>query len=302
MSAVITPAQPAILLDDLGEDRPPSLLRAVLGSAEGRIGAALAIVMLLVATIGRLLAPYSPTAIGVGPSLTGPSSAHLLGCDDLGRDVFSRFLYGGNTVLLVPLAAVTVALLIGVALGLFAAYRGGIADAIITRLFDVLLVIPALLVALVLIAGLGTSGGVVALTVALVYIPRLGRLARGAARDVVARDWVVAAELRGESAWWVLRREVLPSITGTVLSSYALYLTYGIIFVATLSFLGAGAQPPSSDWGLMVAQSRTFITFNAWATIVPALGIAAMSVAFTLLADAVNRQLARGTDRVGMGV
>jgi peptide/nickel transport system permease protein len=274
----------------------------MLRSAEGRIGLVLGVLMLLLATVGRLLAPYSPTAINAGPSRAGPSSAHLLGCDDLGRDVFSRFLYGGSTVLLVPLAAVTVALVIGVTLGLFAAYRGGTADAIITRLFDVLLVIPPLLVALVLIAGLGTSGGVVILTVALVYIPRLGRLARGAARDVVTRDWVVAAELRGESAAWILRKEVLPSITGTVLSSYALYLTYGIIFVATLSFLGAGAQPPSSDWGLMVAQSRTFISFNAWATIVPALGIAAMSVAFTLLADAVNRQLARGTDRAGMGI
>jgi peptide/nickel transport system permease protein len=301
VSAVVS-ADPGLVVEELATTRPPSLVRAVLRSTEGRIGVVLGILMLLVATVGRLLAPSSPTAINAGPSLAGPSSAHLLGCDDLGRDVFSRFLYGGSTVLLVPLAAVTVALVIGVALGLFAAYRGGMTDAVITRLFDVLLVIPPLLVALVLIAGLGTSGGVVILTVALVYIPRLGRLARGAARDVVTRDWVVAAELRGESPAWILRKEVLPSITGTVLSSYALYLTYGIIFVATLSFLGAGAQPPSSDWGLMVAQSRTFISFNAWATIVPALGIAAMSVAFTLLADAVNRQLARGTDRAGMGI
>ncbi len=301
MSAVVS-ADPGLVVDELATTRPPSLVRAVFRSTEGRIGVVLGILMLLLATVGRLLAPYSPTAINAGPSLAGPSSAHLLGCDDLGRDVFSRFLYGGSTVLLVPLAAVTVALVIGVALGLLAAYRGGMTDAGITRLFDVLLVIPPLLIALVLIAGLGTSGGVVILTVALVYIPRLGRLARGAARDVVTRDWVVAAELRGESPAWILRKEVLPSITGTVLSSYALYLTYGIIFVATLSFLGAGAQPPSSDWGLMVAQSRTFISFNAWATIVPALGIAAISVAFTLLADAVNRQLARGTDRAGMGI
>jgi peptide/nickel transport system permease protein len=301
MSAVVS-ADPGLVAEELAATRPPSLSRAVLRSNEGRVGVVLGILMLLLATVGRLLAPYSPTAINAGPSLAGPSSAHLLGCDDLGRDVFSRFLYGGSTVLLVPLAAVTMALVVGVALGLFAAYRGGVADGIITRLFDVLLVVPPLLIALVLIAGLGTAGGVVILTVALVYIPRLGRLARGAARDVVTRDWVVAAELRGESPAWILRKEVLPSITGTVLSSYALYLTYGIIFVATLSFLGAGAQPPSSDWGLMVAQSRAFISFNAWATIVPALGIAAMSVAFTLLADAVNRQLARGTDRAGMGI
>jgi peptide/nickel transport system permease protein len=302
VSATTASVERALVAEEPDERRPPSLLRAVLGGAEGRIGLALAILMLLLVTVGRALAPYSPTAINVGPALSGPSSSHLLGCDDLGRDVFSRFLYGGGTVLLVPLVAVTAALVIGVALGLWAAYRGGVVDAVVTRLFDVLLVIPALLVALVLIAGLGTSGGVVILTVALVYIPRLGRLVRGAARDVVTRDWVVAAELRGESVWWVLRREVLPNVAGTVLSSFALYLTYGIIFVATLSYLGAGAQPPSSDWGLMVSQSSQFISFNPWATIVPALGIAAMSVAFTLLADAANRQLARGTDRVGMGV
>jgi len=302
VSVVTASANPVLVVDEPEEPRSPSLLRGVVASAEGRIGLALAIFMLLLVTVGRFLAPYSPTAINVGPPLSGPSSAHLLGCDDLGRDVFSRFLYGGTTVLLVPLAAVAAALVVGLMLGLFAAYRGGLADAVITRLFDVLLVIPALLVALVLIAGLGTSVGVIILTVALVYIPRLGRLVRGAAREVATREWVVAAELRGESTAWLLRREILPNIAGTVLSSFALYLTYGIIFVATLSFLGAGAQPPSSDWGLMVSQSSQFISFNAWATIVPALGIAAMSVAFTLLADAANRQLARGTDRVGMGV
>lgn len=302
MTTALADADFSLDLDEPEDDRPQSLLRAVCASIEGRIGIALAVFMLLLITVGRLFAPYSPNTIGVGPPIMGPTAAHPLGTDDLGRDVLSRFLYGGTSVLLIPLIAVTLALVAGGILGLAGAYRGGAIDSIVTRAFDVLLVIPALLVALVLIAGLGSSTGVIVLTVALIYIPRLGRLVRGAARGIVTRDFVTAAELRGESTSWILLKEILPSVTGTVLSSYALYLTYGIIFVATLSFLGVGAQPPSSNWGLMVSQSRNFISFNAWATIAPALGIAAMSVAFTLLADAVNRQLARGTDRLGAGL
>jgi peptide/nickel transport system permease protein len=216
--------------------------------------------------------------------------------------VLSRFLYGGTTVLLVPLAAVTIALIGGGILGLLAAYRGGRADMAISRIFDVFLVIPPLLIVLVLISGLGTSVAVVIVTVGLVYVPRLGRLVRGAAKTVSAQEFVTAAELRGESEIRILLREILPNIAGPVLSAFALFLTYGIIIVATLSFLGLGAQPPSSDWGLMVAESRTFISFNPWATLVPALGIAGMSVAFTLLADAVNRHLARASHRLGSGV
>ena len=302
MSAVPVPAERGLSSEEAGDRPAPSLLRAISHTAEGRAGLALALVMLALVSLGRLAAPYSPTAISVGPSISGPSAAHWLGTDDLGRDVLSRFLYGGDTVLLVPLVAVTLALVIGGSLGLLAAYRGGWIDGVVARTFDVLLVIPALLVALVLIAGLGSSGIVIVLTVAVVYVPRLGRLVRGAAKGVVAREFVIAAELRGEATWWILLREILPSVTGPVLSAFALYLTYGIIFVATLSFLGLGAQPPSSDWGLMVAESRTFISFNPWATIVSALGIAGLSVAFTLLADAVSRQLARGTDRVGTGL
>jgi len=271
-------------------------------TAEGRIGLGLAVFMLLLISVGRLAAPFSPTAINVGPPIAGPSMAHLLGTDDLGRDVLSRFLYGGDTVLLVPLAAVTLALVIGGFLGLLAAYRGGWVDRLVARVFDVFLVIPALLLALVLVAGLGTSVVVIVLTVTVVYVPRLGRIVRGAAGRVAVQDFIVAAELRGESSRWVVVREILPNVAGPVLSAYALYVTYGIIFVVTLSYLGLGAQPPSSDWGLMVSDSQAFISFNPWATVAPALGIAAMSVAFTLVADAANRQLARGNDRVGTGV
>lgn len=282
--------------------RRSGVARAVLRTTEGRIGVALAVLVTAIILAGPALAPYSPTQIGTGIPLSAPSGAHILGTDELGRDVWSRFLSGGRAVLFVPLVAVTISLMIGGIVGVLAAYKGGIVDRIISRVFDIFMVLPALLIVLVLIAGLGTSDAVVIVGVAIFFVPRIGRLIRGAAQGVVVRDYVLAARLRGEGTLYVICRELLPNITGQVLVVYALHLTYGIIFVATLSFLGLGAQPPSSNWGLMVAQSQSFISQNLWATLIPALGIASICVSFTLIADAVNRHLARGTLELGSGV
>lgn len=278
------------------------LLRSIWSSAEGRSGVILGIAMIAVVGIGPIVAPYPANKIGAGAPLQTPSSAHWLGTDDLGRDVLSRFLHGGASVVVLPLIAVTIALLIGGAVGVVSAYVGGRVDSVVTRLFDLLLVLPPLLVALCLIAGLGTSSAVIILTVAIVYAPRLGRLIRGATTGVVQNDYVLAARLRGESVAWISRKELLPNIMGEVLAAYALYLTYCIIFVATLSFLGLGAQPPSSNWGLMVANGRSFIAVNPWQVIVATLGIAGVSVTFTLIADAVNRHLGRETERMDKGI
>lgn len=284
----VAPQTPAEL-DHAGP--PPSLRRALLATLEGRLGLALGLLMLAVIVAGPALAPYDPSALATGPALSGPSAAHLLGTDQLGRDVLSRVLCGGRTVLLVPLAAVTLSLAVGGGLGLLGAYRGGLVDAVITRTFDLLLALPPLLLVLVLIAGLGSSTIVLVLVVAPVFAPRLGRVVRGAAQAVVTQDYMAAARARGESTGRILLWELLPNAAPTVIANFSLYLTYGIIFVATLSFLGLGAQPPSSDWGLMVSQSYGFITLNALATAVPALGIAALSMVFTLIGDAATRHL-----------
>jgi peptide/nickel transport system permease protein len=276
---------------DVGEQRAPSLTRTIATTIEGRLGLALCAVMIAVIVAGPSLSPYDPTALATGPALQGPSHAHLLGTDELGRDVLSRFLSGGRTVLLIPLAAVALSFVIGGGLGLFAAYRRGLADSLITRCFDLLLALPPLLIVLVLIAGFGTSWEVIILTVAAVFAPRVGRVVRGAAQAVVTQDYIAAAQARGETTTRLLVMELLPNTAATVIANFSLYLTYGIIFVATLSFLGLGAQPPSSDWGLMVADARGFITLNPWPTIVPALGIAALAVSFTLIGDAVTRHL-----------
>jgi peptide/nickel transport system permease protein len=284
--------EPAVAREgSAGGERRQSAWRSILHSTEGRIGLGLALVVLGIIIVGPLVAPYPPAKLGVGPATALPSGAHLLGTDDLGRDVLSRFLSGGRSVLVVPVVAVTIALLIGGAIGLFGAYRGGTVDRVLTAVIDVLMALPALLIVLVFLGALGNSSAVVIACIAVAFIPRLARSVRGAAQACVTSDYVAAAEARGESLRWILWREITPNIVAPVIATYTVYLTYGIIFAATLSFLGLGAQPPSSDWGLMVAQSRIFITSNVFATIAPVSGIAALSVCFTLIADAATRHL-----------
>lgn len=284
-------------VDEVEEAKPVSAWRTVVTSLEGRIGLTLAAIMLVIIALGPYLAPNPPNAIGVGEPFTGLGGDNLIGTDNLGRDVLSRFLSGGRTVLLVPLGAVTLALLIGGGLGMYGAYTRGRADAIITRLFDLLMSLPPLLLVLVLIAGFGTSMPVLIVTVALVFTPRMGRVIRGASQAVVTSDYVGAAQARGETTAAILVREVLPNAAAPVIADTALRLTYAIIFVATLNFLGLGVQPPSSDWGLMVSEARTFVAVAPWAVLAPAAGIAALSISFNLIADALTHHITRDTQR-----
>jgi peptide/nickel transport system permease protein len=274
---------------------PQSAARALLSSWEGRFGIALGLVMLVLIFVGPYVAPYDPAELGAGPPLSGPSADYPLGTDNLGRDVWSRFLSGGRAVLLIPIGAVGLAMLIGGLPGMLAAYVGGRIDLVITRMFDLLLTLPPLLVVLVVISGAGTSALVLIVTVGLVYAPRIGRIARGATQAVVTSDYILAAQARGERTLTILLREITPNIVGAMLADLALRLTYAVIFVATLNFLGLGAQPPSSDWGLSVATARGFLQAQPWATVAPALAIAALSVSFNLIADALARHLSRDT-------
>jgi peptide/nickel transport system permease protein len=276
---------------------PPSAWRTILGTTEGRVGLSIGLIMLFVIAFGRFFTPYSPTEIGVGLPTQGPSADHYFGTDHLGRDVFSRFLTGGDTIVLVPLASVILAFVVGGGLGMLGGYLRGRWDTVITRTFDLLLTLPPLLLVLVLIAGLGTSSIVLIVTVGLVFLPRMGRVVRGATQAVVTSDYVAAAQARGERTVSILGREVFPNIAAPTIADFALRITYGVIFVATLNFLGLGAQPPEPDWGLMVADSRAYLSAQPWAALAPMFGIAALSIAFNLIADALTRHLTRETAR-----
>ena len=279
------------------QGRPPRLWRTVLASVEGRLGLAAGTLVLALIVVGPFAAPYDPTALETGPPSAGPSSDHILGTDQLGRDVLSRFLSGGSATVLVPFAAVSLSFVVGGTLGLLGAYRRGSADAVITRGFDLVIALPGLLIVLVLVTALGSSWYVIALVIAALFTPRAGRIVRGAAQAVVTHDYIAAAQARGESTPRILLSELLPNAAAPIIASYSLFLTYGVVAVSTLSYLGLGAQPPSSDWGLTIAESRGLIAINPWPTLAPALAIAALSVAFTLIGDAITGHLARDTEQ-----
>jgi peptide/nickel transport system permease protein len=167
----------------------------------------------------------------------------------------------------------------------------------VTRIFDLLITLPPLLVVLVIVAGFGTSELVVILGVALAYTPRIGRIVRSATQSVVTNDYVAAAQARSENAAAICFREIVPNIAIPVTADLAMRITYAVLLVATLNFLGLGAQPPSANWGLMIAESRSLIQVTPWATIAPACGIAALSITFNLLADGLARHLTGMTYR-----
>jgi peptide/nickel transport system permease protein len=258
----------------------------------GRIGLFLTLATVAIALFGPLLAPHSPTAL-VGPIVRLPSLEFPFGTDQIGRDVFSRVLNGGRTVILLPLLAVTLAFAIGGTLGLLAGYRAGRFDQLVTRGADVLMSVPPLLLVMVLVITLGTSDAVLIVVTGIWFAPRIVRIVRGATASVVARDFVLAAQARGESGMSVIWREVTPNITGTLLAEIALRLNYAIIFITTLNFLGLGVQPPSPDWGLLVSEGRAFLSVQPFIALVPAALIACLAIGINLISDQIATHLAR---------
>jgi peptide/nickel transport system permease protein len=270
-----------------------STLRAVWGTTEGKIGIVIVTLFVLVVALGPTLAPFGPNDIGVALPNAQPSSHDWLGTDELGRDVLSRLLAGSRSVILIPIFATLLAFLIGGTAGMAAGLRGGRFDAVVSRTVDVLISLPYLLVVLVVVTVLQTSTPVLIIAVALVFAPRVARVLRGATRTIATREFVQAAEARGESTWSIVAHELFPNIMPTVLVEIAARLTYAIIFVSTLNFLGLGLQPPSPNWAVMVAESETTIVTRPLQTIAPALAIGVLSVGVSLIADAITQGIGR---------
>ncbi|XAS70093.1 ABC transporter permease [Micrococcaceae bacterium Sec5.1] len=272
-------------------------LRPITHTWSGRFGLVIVSAVLLVLILGPALAPHAYDQLAVGRPLSPPSSGLPFGTDHLGRDVFSRFLLGGQMVLLIPLAAVALATITGGLLGMVAAYAGGVFDKVVARVFDILLTLPPLLIALSVIAGFGSSATVLLITVAVVFVPPIGRVARGATLAVVTADYVQAARARGEHAVSIVVREIAPNIVGPLVSDLALRITYGVLFVAALNFLGLGATPPSPDWALSIATSLGYVQVQPWAALAPVVGIAALSVGLNLIADAIISYVNKDTTK-----
>jgi peptide/nickel transport system permease protein len=271
------------------------ILRNALRLGRTQIGVAIVALLLAIALFGPLVAPHSPTEFVAVPN-TGPSSDALFGADALGRDVLSRFLHGGLSVLWMAASATLIGVIAGVGIGLVAAYSRGWVDDVLMRASDVVLAFPQIILALLAVSAIGSKLWLIVLVVAVGHIPRVARVMRGAAQEVVERDFVKAAEAVGEKRSRIVFGELLPNVTSPLLVELGLRMTYSIGLVAAVSFLGFGLQPPSSDWGLMINENRLSITVQPWAVLLPVLAIGLLTVGTNLITDGIARA-AIGIDR-----
>jgi peptide/nickel transport system permease protein len=268
-----------------------------------RIGALILFVHVVVAVTGPFWAPFGYSQMGTGMPLAPAGLTHLFGVDQLGRDVFSRVVHGGRIVLLLSLSGTALGLVIGSAVGLLSGYLGGILDDIVQRLLEVLISIPFLVLALLAMVAAGPelSGNplLVVFVVALVYAPRIARMARTAAIEISTRDFVTIARLRGETALSVMRRELLPNATGILLVEFALRAGYAPVLIGSLGFLGFGLRPPTPEWGLMISENRSLLMIAPATVIGPGLALASLVVGLNLFTEGVARILGR-TVRLGV--
>ncbi|MFT6931636.1 MAG: peptide/nickel transport system permease protein [Paracoccaceae bacterium] len=230
------------------------------------------------------IAPYGEAEI-ISSAFAVADSNMLLGADQLGRDMFSRLIYGTRNSVGLALTATTLAFFMGAFLGLLAAAKGGWIDNLLGRLADVIMSIPSLIFALLMLSIFGPSMPVIIIAVSIIYTPRVFRLTRAVAGDVVVMDYIEAAKLRGEGTWYLIRREILPNSTAPLIAEFGLEFCFVFLLVAGLSFLGLGIQPPTADWGSMVRENATLISFGEITPLIPAAAIALLTVGVNFVVD-----------------
>lgn len=239
---------------------------------------------LVAALFAPWLAPHSETA-QVGDIWMLPSASLPLGTDSLGRDMLARLLYGARTTIAIALTITFCSFVLGIITGFTAAIYGRWVDTLLTRIVDTLMAIPVLILALIVLSVLGTSIPVLVITIALLDATRVFRLARLVAQDIVCQEYVEAARLRGEGIVWILRKEILPNAIPPLLAEFGMRFCFTFLFIAGLSFLGLGIQPPYADWGSMVRDNAQAINFGMFAPLYPAAAIALLTIGVNLVVD-----------------
>lgn len=251
--------------------------------------------LLLAIVTASLVAPFVTTyrfdAMDVMARMKAPDSAHLLGTDEFGRDVLSRMLHGASTSIGLGLAATAFAFAIGVPLGLLGGYMRGRLDDAIMRTVDILVSIPPVMLGLLILAS--TSPGVwkAALAVGIIYIPILIRLSRSVALSLAQEEFILAARTRGEGLGWILFREILPNALPPLVVETSLRISFAILLGAVFSFLGLGTQPPSSDWGLMIAEARPYLEQAPWIALAPGVALCVTVISINLVGEGLRQLL-----------
>jgi peptide/nickel transport system permease protein len=271
------------------------------------IGLAIVIFWVFVAVFAPFFTPYTPLEQDWKAPNQGPSTKHILGTDELGRDLWSRLIHGARVVLVIlPLSGdlwipggtavwgVFAALIVGMTLGLVSGYYGGWLDEVVMRLLDAMMAVPIILLYLIIMAALGASAVNVVIAITIVGTPGIARLVRSLTLDIRTREYIRAAETRGENPWYIMFVEILPNARGPIIVDAMLRVGYAIFAMGTLGFLGLGLPPPSPDWGSMVAKGREFILAGSpWAALWPSLAIASLVVGLNLLADGLREESMR---------
>ena len=269
------------------------VFRGSLSSRTGVVGLCLTTGIVAIAVLGPLVAPHSQSAIVSGP-YQGPSASYPLGTDSIGRDALSRFLLGGRLLLGGAVAATILAYGVGTVFGLAAGYmRGRVVDFVVVGLADLIISFPALILALIVISGVGTATPVAVGVIAVIMAPQIARFVRAATVDVTSNDYVEAAMMRGEGLRYLLFREILPNIWHPLLADIGIRFAVAISILASLSYLGLGPPPPTADWGVMIGENTEGLLIQPWVVVIPAVAIILSTVGVNLAGDAVSQRLGR---------
>lgn len=298
MTDTFAPAAPPTASPDRPARAPArrtSVLRAVLAKPSGAIGLAIVAFHLLMALLGPLFVPYDYAQQNVDAIMAAPSAEHWFGADRLGRDVFTRTALGGREAILISTISTVIAMAWGGLLGIFLALVGGRLDEIVMRGVDALLSLPWVLTVMIFVTALGTSSSVLVPVLGFSYGLAVVRIARGAALDFVARDFVLAAQARGERKRTIVLKEILPNVRDSLAVEAAMQWSWIILGFSSLSFLGFGVTPPTPDWGLMISDSRGLMAVAPWTVIWPMAALSTLVIGTNLAADAFAKVL--GVDR-----
>jgi peptide/nickel transport system permease protein len=271
------------------------LLTAILAQRSGRWGVVIVVFHLGIALISPYLAPHDFAQQQVTAIMQPPSPEHWFGTDKLGRDVFSRTLLGGREAILISSLACAIAMLWGGLLGTFLALAGGRIDEWCMRLVDALLALPWILVVMIFIAAMGNDAGVLILVLGVTYGFSVVRVARSAALDFVAKDFILAAQARGQTRLDIVWNELMPNVRDSLAVETAMQWSWMLLGFCSLSFLGMGVSPPTPDWGLMISDARGTMAAAPWSIIAPMIALSSLVIGVNLIADAVSKAL--GVDR-----
>ena len=249
-----------------------------------RIGMGIVLLNCLVAVFAPLIAPYGETSV-VGDVWESFCGQFYFGTDHIGRDLFTRMVFGARNTIVLAFITTILSFGFGSFLGFIAAVKGGWVDQIISRIIDIIMAFPTLIFALMILSVLGSSIPTLILTIALLDSTRVYRLSRAVAMDIEVMEFVEAARLRGEGLWWIIRHEILPNAMPPLVAEFGLRFCFVFLFIASLSFLGLGLQPPLADWGGMVKENAGAITFGIYTPLIPAAAIAFLTVGVNLIVD-----------------